>query len=125
MVEEYGRAGRFERQLPAARALYASHWAALSAALAQHMPDGVAWTEPTGGFFTWLTLPRGARRRRDAPGRRRGGSRLRPGPAVLRRRRRAQQLRLSFGHLTETELGTAVERLAGVIRSAHGGAEVV
>ena len=57
MVEEYGRAGGFERHLPAARALYASHWAALSAALTRHMPEGVEWTEPTGGFLTWLTLP--------------------------------------------------------------------
>src|SRR5919107_764627 len=46
-------------ELAAARALYASHWAALSAALARHMPDGVAWTEPSGGFLTWITLPEG------------------------------------------------------------------
>src|ERR671919_461761 len=57
MVEAYGRAGGFERHLPATRALYASHWAALSAALERHMPAGVDWTEPTGGFMTWLTLP--------------------------------------------------------------------
>ena len=38
LVEEYGRSGGFERHLPAARALYASHWAALSAALTRHMP---------------------------------------------------------------------------------------
>src|SRR5215207_3868894 len=38
LVEEYGRAGGFERHLPAARALYASHWAALSAALGRYMP---------------------------------------------------------------------------------------
>src|SRR5918995_2433328 len=31
LLEEYGRAGGFERHLPAARELYASHWAALSA----------------------------------------------------------------------------------------------
>ena len=30
MVEEYGRAGHFERALPSTRALYAAHWAALS-----------------------------------------------------------------------------------------------
>jgi 2-aminoadipate transaminase len=26
-------------------------------ALAGSMPDGVHWTQPTGGFFVWLTLP--------------------------------------------------------------------
>src|SRR5918999_382523 len=59
MVEEYGRAGGFERHPPAGRALYASHWAALSAALQRHMPPGVDWTEPDGGFLTWLSLPAG------------------------------------------------------------------
>ena len=33
MVEEYGRAGHFDTGVPRARALYASHWAALSASL--------------------------------------------------------------------------------------------
>ena len=62
--------GHFERHLPAARALYASHWAALSAALrAPHARRGRTGREPTGGFLTWLTLPAGARRARAAPGR--------------------------------------------------------
>ena len=88
LVEEYGRAGGFERHLPAARALYASHWAALSAALTRHMPEDVAWTEPAGGFLTWLTLPDEARHARDAPGRSGGRRGLRPGPALPRRRHR-------------------------------------
>ena len=40
MVEEYGRAGHFDAGVPRAQALYASHWAALSASLSAHMPDG-------------------------------------------------------------------------------------
>jgi 2-aminoadipate transaminase len=57
IVEEYGRAGLFERGVPAARELYASHWRALDRALREHMPGGVTWSRPTGGFFSWLTLP--------------------------------------------------------------------
>ena len=57
MVEEYGRAGHFTEGVARARALYASHWAALSAALAEWMPEGVTWSEPTGGMFTWVTVP--------------------------------------------------------------------
>ena len=57
MVEEYGRAGHFDTGVPRARALYASHWAALSASLSAHMPDVVTWSEPTGGMFTWVTVP--------------------------------------------------------------------
>ena len=62
MVEEYGRAGHFGRRLPQARELYAAHWRALSAALRRELGDVCTWSEPTGGFFTWLTLPEGSTR---------------------------------------------------------------
>ena len=32
---------------------------ALVAGLEETMPEGVSWTTPKGGFFTWLTLPEG------------------------------------------------------------------
>ncbi|MBZ5869693.1 PLP-dependent aminotransferase family protein, partial [Escherichia coli] len=28
-------------------------------ALDEHMPAGVSWNRPAGGFFIWLTLPEG------------------------------------------------------------------
>ena len=125
LLEEYGRAGGFERHLPAARALYASRWAALSAALAHHMPDAVEWTEPTGGFLTWLTLPDGLDTVAMRPAATAAGVAYVPGPPFHVGAGGRNTLRLSFGHLTETELETAVERLAGVVHSAHRGAEVV
>lgn len=30
---------------------------ALLQALSEELPDGVRWTRPRGGFFTWLSLP--------------------------------------------------------------------
>jgi 2-aminoadipate transaminase len=118
MVEEYGRAGGFERHLPAARALYASHWAALSGALARHMPDGVGWTEPAGGFLTWLTLPPELDVLALRPAALAAGVAYVPGPPFHVGGDGSNTMRLSFSHLTDAELGTAVERLAGVIRSA-------
>ena len=118
LVEEYGRAGGFERHLPAARALYASHWAALSGALEHHMPDGCAWTEPTGGFLTWLTL----REELDVfalrPAAIEAGVAYVPGPPFHVGDEGRNSMRLSFSHLSETELETAVDRLAGVVRDA-------
>ena len=119
MVEEYGRAGGFERHLPAARALYASHWAALSAALTRHMPDGGRLDRADRRLpHLARRCPRGSTRSRCAR------PRSRPAWPTSRARRSTSAtaarntLRLSFSHLTETELETAVERLAGVVRAA-------
>ena len=126
MVEEYGRAGGFERHLPAARALYASHWAALSAALTRHMPEGVEWTEPTGGFLTWLTLPEEVDTLALRPAAIAAGVAFVPGPPFHVGDNGRNELRLSFSHLSGPELKTAVERLAGVVRDAlHAGGAVV
>ena len=118
MVEEYGRAGGFERHLPAARALYASHWAALSAALTRHMPEDAGWTEPTGGFLTWLTLPEGLDVLAMRPAALDAGVAYVPGPPFHVGGGGRNTLRLSFSHLTDAELDVAVERLAGVVRGA-------
>jgi 2-aminoadipate transaminase len=120
LLEEYGRAGGFERHLPAARALYASRWAALSAALTRHMPEGVGWTEPTGGFLTWLTLPEELDTLAMRPAAAAAGVAYVPGPPFHVGDRGRNAMRLSFSHLTEAELETAVERLAGVVRGALG-----
>jgi 2-aminoadipate transaminase len=118
LVEEYGRAGGFERHLPAARALYASHWAALSAALKHHMPDGCTWTEPTGGFLAWLTLPDALDVFALRPAAIDAGVAYVPGPPFHVGDDGRNSMRLSFSHLSEAELETAVERLAGVVRDA-------
>src|SRR5215216_3402546 len=117
MVEEYGRSGGFERHLPAARALYASHWAALSAALERHMPSGVAWTEPTGGFVCWLTLPEEVDTLALRPAAIAAGFAYVPGPPFHVGDGGRNSLRLSFSQLTEAELDTAVGRLAGALRA--------
>jgi 2-aminoadipate transaminase len=119
LLEEYGRAGGFERHLPAARALYASRWAALSAALTHHMPEQVGWTTPTGGFLTWLTLPEGLDTLALRPAATAAGVAYVPGPPFHVGDNGHNTLRLSFSHLTETELDSAADRLAAVVRDAR------
>jgi 2-aminoadipate transaminase len=124
LVEEYGRGGGFERHLPPARALYAAHWAALSAALDRHMPAGVGWSEPAGGFLTWLTLPEELDAMAMRPAALAAGVSYVPGQPFYLGDEPRNTLRLSFSHLTEPELEVAVERLAGVIREARREAPV-
>jgi len=117
MVEEYGRAGHFERQIPQARALYASHWRALAAALERELAGHCTWSEPTGGFFTWLTLPEGSDSVALRAAATDAGVTFVPGPPFYAREGGGNELRLSFSHLAEAEYDEAVRRLAGVIRA--------
>jgi 2-aminoadipate transaminase len=112
IVEEYGRAGLFERRVPAARELYASHWRALDRALREHMPAGVTWSRPTGGFFSWLTLPP----EMDAIALRtaalEAGVMYVPGSLFYAGDAPRHEARLSFSLLGEDDLETAVVRLS-------------
>jgi 2-aminoadipate transaminase len=115
MVEEYGRAGLLEAHIPDAQALYAARWRATGAALEHHMPDGCGWSEPTGGFFTWLTFPEGidTTAMRDAAAEE--GVAYVPGRAFYAGGEGANELRFSFSLLGEPELEQAVERIAAVV----------
>ena len=119
MLEEYGRAGHFERELPAARALYAGHWRALSAGLERHLPAGCDWTEPTGGFLTWVTLPEGLDAIALRPAATAAGVAYVPGrPFYADDAAGARELRLSFSALSEPDLEEAARRLGAVVRNA-------
>ena len=118
LVEEYGRAGHFERRIPEARGLYASHWRAVEAALERHMPDGCTWSVPIGGFFTWLTLPGEIDTVALRPAAIAGGVTYVPGRPFYASGEGVSELRLSFSGLGVDELPVAVERLARVIAAA-------
>jgi 2-aminoadipate transaminase len=115
MVEEYGRAGHFERALPSTRALYATHWAALSAALEAHMPPGCTWGEPAGGMFTWLRMPEHLDSIALRPAATEAGVAYVPGRPFYVTDDGAHEMRLSFSSLDEAQLAEAAKRLAGVI----------
>jgi 2-aminoadipate transaminase len=120
IVEAYGRAGSFERRLPSARALYASHWRAVQSALQSHMPPTCRWSEPEGGFFTWLEVP-GVDTRAMRVAALEAGVAYVPGAPFYPRAGGSNELRVSFSYLDEEELEEAVVRLAGVVGVAmHG-----
>ncbi len=122
LVEEYGRSGLFGQRLPAARALYESHWNALRAALEEHMPDGCSWSEPTGGMFTWLRMPEGIDSVELRPAATAGGVAYVPGAPFYVDDEGANEVRLSFSALDEESLAEAARRLAGVIAQSPSAA---
>jgi 2-aminoadipate transaminase len=115
LFEEYVRRGWIEEQLTASRALYRRKSELVLAALERSMPDGVEWTTPQGGFFSWLTLPDGsdgddlARRAAD------NGVAVVPGTLFFPDGRGGANVRLSFSMVDEAVIDEGVERLAALV----------
>ena len=80
------------------------------------MPNGAEWTQPVGGFLTWLTLPDAVDTMELRPAALEAGVAYVPGPPFFVGDGGRNTMRLSFSHLTEPELEEAVERLATVVR---------
>ena len=112
LFEEYVRRGWIEEQLARSRALYARKCELTLGALAQHLPDA-QWTTPSGGFFTWLTLPVDttelARRAVEA------GVGIVPGALFYADGRGRDKVRLSFSMVDESQIDTGIEKLAGLL----------
>ena len=57
LANEYLSKGKLEPYVAQMRIIYARRAKIMLDALAQHMPPGVTWTNPKGGFYIWVTLP--------------------------------------------------------------------
>jgi 2-aminoadipate transaminase len=117
MLEEYGRAGHLERQLPKARALYARRAALTLEALAEHMPDGTTWTMPRGGFYVWVTAAEGTDTAALAQAARERKVAYVPGRPFYSDDAGARQLRLSYSRVADAVIGEGIRRIGEVLRS--------
>ncbi len=113
IVHEFCVGGGLERSIATVKAALAQRVDALTAALAREIPEA-RFVAPDGGYFMWVELPEGTRRRR-----------------AVRRRRRARgskgtdflveggenTLRLAYSGVTPEEIEEGVGRLAEALRS--------
>jgi 2-aminoadipate transaminase len=115
LFEESLRRGWIDEQLELSRALYSRKSERMLAALARWMPAAARWTEPAGGFFSWLTLPDGvdsvdlARRAAER------GVGIVPGTLFFPDGRGADTVRLSFSMVDEALIEGGIERLGSVL----------
>jgi 2-aminoadipate transaminase len=118
MFEEYGRGGHLDRQITAARALYARRAELTTAALAAHLPEGSSWTTPQGGFYVWLTLPGGV----DAVALSAAARELKvayvPGRPFYIGDGGTSQIRLSYSRVADDLIDEGIARIATVARAA-------
>jgi 2-aminoadipate transaminase len=114
LFEEYVRRGWIDEQLVQSRSLYQGKSERMLASLARHMPAGVHWTRPRGGFFSWLTLPDDdsadlAKRAVE------NGVGIAPGSLFYPDGRGGENLRLSFSLVDETLIDEGIERLSSLV----------
>lgn len=113
LYEEYVRRGLLDEQLERSRALYARRCARLLAALEREMPDGVEWTRPAGGFFSWLTVPADAA---ELAGRAVAeGVAVVPGAPFFPDGRGTDNVRLSFSGVRDELIDVGIARLASLL----------
>ncbi|HEY8644696.1 MAG TPA: hypothetical protein VIL77_02320 [Gaiellaceae bacterium] len=118
LIEEYARRGWIDEQLERSRALYAGRCERLLAALERSMPPEVEWTRPSGGFFSWLTLPvdAGELALRAAA----DGVAIVPGGPFYPVGAGTTNVRLSFSNVGDELIDVGIDRLAALVVAARG-----
>ncbi|MGH9302828.1 MAG: PLP-dependent aminotransferase family protein [Acidimicrobiales bacterium] len=112
--------GGFRAHLDAVRGIYAGRAAAMLGALDRHMPDGVSWTRPSGGFFVWLTAREGTDTALVATEALRRGVAYVPGRPFYVDGRGARQMRLAYSGVTEPRIEEGISRLAPLLQQPGG-----
>ncbi len=117
-VFEVVKDGFLDGHIPTIRALYKQQCAAMLAALARHMPDGVRWNTPRGGMFLWAELPAGIDATAVLARAVEVNVAFVPGAPFYAAEPVKEALRLAFVTVPPARIEEGVERLAGVIRAA-------
>jgi 2-aminoadipate transaminase len=115
VVAEYCRAGHLEPQIARLRQVYRRRRDVTLAALGRHMPPGVTWTQPRGGFFVWLTLTEGMSVGPLQEAARQRGVLFVPGSGFFAGGGGEQNLRLAFSFVPPDEIERGVMILAQAI----------
>lgn len=102
--------------------MYEERWLAMEEALKEELPEAT-WTEPEGGFYTWLTLPEGLDSKEMLPRAVEGLVAYVPGTAFYYDDRGRENIRLSFCYPPPDVIKEGVKRLGKVIRAELDTAE--
>jgi 2-aminoadipate transaminase len=115
IVAEYCRAGHLEPHIARLRQVYQRRRDVTLVALERHMPPGVTWTRPRGGFFVWLTLPEGMNVGPLQKAARQRGVLFVPGTGFFASGGGERNLRLAFSFVPPDEIEQGVAILAQAI----------
>ena len=118
LITKYLDGHDWRGQIATYRELYAARCAAMLDALDEHMPAGVHYTRPEGGFFIWVTLPEGIDSYTLLTKGIEAGVVFIPGAAFSPDDAPSHRLRLAFSAVPEDKIREGVKRLAPVLEAA-------
>ncbi|MEW5981321.1 MAG: PLP-dependent aminotransferase family protein [Acidobacteriota bacterium] len=119
VAARFCQSGRYEAHLRRIHTVYRRRMQTMLAGLAGHMPDGVEWTTPTGGYTLWLTVK--DRRVSEVALYQRllgGGVKVSPGRVFFAAPPRGAAFRVSIACVTDEEIAEATRRLGQALARA-------
>jgi len=114
VITEYFGASDWRGQIDTFRGIYRERKEALVGSLKEHLPD-LTWTDPTGGFYVWLTLPSHLDSKAMLPRAVKELVAYTPGTAFFADGDGRHNIRLSFCYPTPDAIRLGVRRLTKVI----------
>jgi DNA-binding transcriptional MocR family regulator len=115
VVSRYLATQDWKGQVKTYREAYRDRRDAMISALEQHMPDGVTWTKPDGGFYVWLTVPEGIDTKAMLPRAVTQRVAYASGTGFYADGLGSRQMRLSYCYPTPERIREGVRRLAHVL----------
>ncbi|MFW6074781.1 MAG: PLP-dependent aminotransferase family protein [Chloroflexota bacterium] len=116
IVAEFTSSGTLAEHITQLRSLYRHRCEVMLRALESQMPEGVEWTKPDGGFFIWVTLPKGMAGAEIAEQARARGVGVGVGTFFFTGEGGENNIRLSYSFNTDEEIESGIATLAEVIR---------
>jgi 2-aminoadipate transaminase len=117
ILATYCQQHHLEPHIEDLRRVYRERRDAMLQSLAAHMPDGVDWTRPGGGFFVWLSLPPPLRAAEVANLAKEARLLIPVGDPFFAEAPTGQYLRLAFSYVTPAKIERGVSILGQVLRS--------
>jgi 2-aminoadipate transaminase len=118
---EFCLTGKLEPHIEELKEIYRSRRDAMLGALEEHMPEGISWTVPEGGFFIWVTVPENVNTAKLLPLAMQEGFDYLPGVACRFGGAGTNELRLSFSTVPEERIREGIRRLGRLIHRAMTG----
>jgi 2-aminoadipate transaminase len=115
IIAEFMKRGLLPRQVDRIRKLYAKKREVMLEALRRHMPKGVEWTEPEGGLFLWVKLPKNMSANTLFPKAVENKVVYVVGSAFHCNGKGQNTMRLNFSYSSEEQINKGIERLAKMI----------